>query len=347
MSDEPTSTAPNEIPPEMQRIRQLQQMLNGYHVTQLLHVAARLGLADRLVSEPLSADELAAATGANADALYRVMRALASLGVFAETTEHTFTLTPLAELLRQDHSYSVRAQALFLGGGPYRAWADLLHTVMTGETAFDHVFGAHHFAYLAEHPDASAEFNASMSASSRRAATAVVAAYDFSLAHTVVDIGGGHGTLLAAVLWANPELHGILFDEEHVVAGATSLLEAAGVADRCERVGGNFFKTAPASADLYMMRHILHDWDDERCVAILGACVQAMAPGGKVLAIESVIAPGNDPSPAKFLDLQMLVMNGGRERTAEEYRQLYTASGLTLTRIIPAGVESLIEGVRA
>ena len=344
MSDETANTAPNEIPPE---IRQMQQLLNGYRVTQSLHVAARLGLADRLASGPMSADHLAAATGANADAIYRVMRALASLGVFAETTEHRFTLTPLAELLRQDHPYSMRGQVLFFGSHAYRAWGELLHTVMTGETAFDHVFGAHHFAYLAQHPDASAEFNASMTANSRRAASAVVAVYDFSSAHTVVDIGGGHGTLLAAVLRANPGLRGMLFDEEHVVAGATSLLEAAGVADRCERASGDFFQTAPANADLYMMRHILHDWDDERCIVILSACAQAMAPGGKVLAIESVIAPGNDPSPAKFLDLQMLVMNGGRERTAEEYRRLYTAAGLILTRIIPAGVESLIEGARA
>jgi len=321
-------------------------LFNGYRVSQILYVAARLGIADLLADGPKTAGELAAATGANADALYRILRALASLDVFEEAADHRFALTPMAALLRQDHPFSVRAQALFFGEDAYRSWGDLLHTVMTGETAFDHVFGAHHWEYLAQHPEASAIFNATMTANAQRAAAAIVDTFDLSTARSVVDVGGGHGLLLAAVLRANPALHGILFDEEHVVAGALPTLQAAGVADRCERVAGSFFETLPSGADVYMMRHILHDWEDEQCVAILRNCANALAAAGRVVVIESVIEPGNDPSPAKFQDLMMMVMNGGRERTADQFRALFTAAGLRLTRITPTAAESLIEGVR-
>jgi predicted O-methyltransferase YrrM len=332
--------------PAPAEVQQMQQMLNGFRVTQTLYVAARLGLADILKDGPQPVEALAATTGANADALYRVMRALASLGVFEEDNERRFALTPLAALLQQDHPNSLRAQALFRGDEPYCAWSELFGSVMSGENAFEQVFGVSHFQYLAQHPTQNEIFNQTMSASSRQVATAIVGAYDFSAARTVVDIAGGQGVLIAAILRANPDLHGVLFDQPHVVANARPILEAAGVADRCELVSGDFFVSVPAG-DLYTLQRILHDWDDEHAIAILRSCVEAMAPGGRVLVIESLIEPGNDPSPAKFLDLMMFVMNGGRERTAEEYRRLFAAAGLRLTRIIPTGAASLIEGERA
>lgn len=332
--------------PTADDMRRLQFMIHGYRLTQALYVAASLGVADLLGDGPKTVDELTAATEANGDALYRVLRALASVGVFAETTERRFTLTPMAALLRQDHPLSLRAMILYAATEPYRAWANLLPGVMTGDNPFEQVFGAQHFEYLAQHPASNEIFNQAMSASSRQAALAIVAAYDFSAAGKVVDIAGGHGVLIAAILRANPALRGILFDQPHVVADALPLLEAAGVAGRCELASGDFFSAVPPG-DTYTLRHILHDWDDDHCVAILRSCAQALAPRGRILVIESVVEPGNDPSPAKFLDLMMFVMNGGRERTMEEYRQLFAAADLTLTRIIPAGAESLIEGVRA
>jgi len=328
--------------------RQLQHLLNGSRVTQIIAVAARLGIADALADGPKTAEELAAATGAHADALYRVLRALASLNVFEEVAPRRFALTPLAMLLQADHPNSMRAWAIMSGEEPYRAWSDLLHSVMTGAPAFEHVYGAPRFDYLAQHPEASALFNQSMSENSRRAAAAILAAYDFPKAGTVVDVGGGQGILLTSVLRAHLGLRGVLFDQPQVVAEAMPILEDAGMAERCALVGGDFFSSPFPAGDLYLLRRVLHDWDDKRSVAILRQCAQAMAPGGKALGIESVITPGNEASWAKFLDLQMLVMTGGRERTEEEYRQLFAAAGLRLTRTIPTdGEASLLEGERS
>lgn len=327
----------------------MRQLLNGYRVTQILSVAARLGLADLLTNGPRTVDELAAATGTQASALYRILRALASVGVFAETAiPRQFTLTPLAATLRADHPQSERDHALFFGGESYRAWADLLYSAQTEAPAFEHVFGMGHFEYLAQHPEESAIFDRTMSAGSRMAAPAIAVAYDFATAGTVVDVGGGRGTLIAAILRAHPTVRGIVFDQPHVVAGAGPVLAEAGVADRCELVGGDFFTAIPEGGEVYILRRIIHDWDDDRAVAILRNCARAMAPGARMLVAETVIPPGNEPSAAKFLDLQMLVMTGGRERTAAEYRSLFAAAGLSLTRVIPAGPEvSLIEGERA
>lgn len=334
-----------EIPPQVV----LHQMMNGYRVTQMLYVVAKLGIADHLEHGPRTVDELAAASGAHADALYRVLRTLASLGVFEEIAPHRFALTPLAEPLRTSHPHSVWALTTFQGEDPYRAWADLLHTVKTGVAAFEYVFGASHFDYLAQHPEASAVFNSTMSENSRRVASAVVAAYDFGGAGgTVVDVGGGHGKLLSTVLQAQPALHGTLFDLPHVVADARPELEAAGVANRCDIVGGDFFAGVPEGGTCYTLRHILHDWDDERSVAILRNCARTLPPQGKALVIEAIVASGNEGPQTKFLDLQMMVMNGGRERTAEEFEALFNAAGLRLTRIIPTTTDAnIIEGERA
>jgi hypothetical protein len=350
MHDDPAQ--PDNVPAENPGVPpalEMRQLLNGYRVTQILSVAARLGLADLLAEGPRTADELASATGMHAGALYRILRALASVGVFAETaTPRQFTLTPLAAVLRTDHPQSQRDHAIFVGEEPYRAWADLLYSAQTEAPAFEHVFGTGHFAYLAQHPAASAIFDGFMSAGSRQSASAVAEAYDFTAAGTVVDVGGGQGRLIATILHAYPSLRGILFDQPHVVAGAGPVLAEAGVADRCERMGGDFLSDVPRGGGIYVLRRILHDWDDDRAVAILRNCARAMDPGARVLVAEMIIPPGNEPSWAKFRDLQMLVMLGGRERTAEEYRGLFAAAGLSLTRLIPAGPEeSLIEGERA
>lgn len=326
----------------------VQQMINGFRTTQMLYVAARLGIADLLADDPRSVDELAEAASANAGALYRILRGLAAFGVFTEVAPRQFGLTPQAELLRAGHPNSLRPLAIFMGEEPYRAWGDLLHTAHTGETAFDHVYGEPHFTWLAHHPEASATFNASMSGGSQRAASSILPAYDFAAAETIVDVGGGEGALLAAILRANPGPRGVLFDLDHVVAEARPALAAAGLAERCVTVAGDFFTTPPPAGDLYLLKNIIHDWDDARSLAILRNCAVAMPPGARIVLIELLIEPGNAPSLAKSLDLQMLVMNGGRQRTEEEYRQLYAAAGLRLTRVIPTASEfSLVEGERA
>ena len=318
------------------------ELLNGNRVVQMLYVAAKLGLADRLANGPMTVAELAEASGAQADGLYRVLRALASLGIFEETSSRHFALTPLADLLRSDHPGAMRALAIFRGEESYRAWGELLHAVMTGETSFNHVYGMGHFDYLAEHSEASAIFDQTMTRGAHRAAAAIAGGYDFGAARVVVDVGGGQGTLIAAVLRAYPHLRGILFDQEHVVAGGARVLEEAGVADRCATASGDFFAALPPGGDLYLLRRIIHDWDDERASTILRRCAEAMAPGGKVLVIEGIIPPGNDPSEIKLLDVQMLVMTGGRERTAEEYHRLFAAAGLRPARTLPVAGEIAI-----
>lgn len=332
------------VPPQVT----LQRLLNGARVTQVLYVSAKLGIADLLAADPMTADELAAAVGAHADALYRVLRAGASLGVLQELEPRRFALTPLGALLRSDHPDTVRPLAIFVGEEAYRAAGDLLYSAMTGATAFEHMYGMSHFAYLAEHPEASAIFNQTMSARTRQAASAVVAAYDFAGARAVVDVGGGQGALLTAILLAHPELRGALMDLPHVVAGAEPGLREAGVVDRCTLVGGDFFAAVPAGYDLYALRRVIHDWDDERGVVILRNCAQAMAPHGKVLVIEAVMESGAEAYPTVFLDVQMLLLSGGRERTAAEYGRLFAAAGLRLARIIPtrAGA-SILEGEHA
>jgi hypothetical protein len=321
----------SDISPQVAVLR----LLNGFRVTQLIALAARLGVADLLADGPRTADDLASATGANPDALYRTLRTLASLGIFAELDGRRFALTPLGETLQTSHPQSVRGQAIFFSEDAYRAWGDLPYAVTTGKAAFDHTFGAPHFVYLAEHPAASEQFNQAMSAIVHREIVAMVSAYDFSSASSIVDVGGGQGALLTAILRANPSLRGVLFDLPHVVAGAGPALRAADVADRCEIVSGDFFTMAPPDGDIIILSHILHDWDDERCVMILRNCAQALGTQRKILVIEDIIEPGANDLQTLLRDLQMMVMNGGRERTAIEYERLFMAAGLRLTRIIP------------
>jgi hypothetical protein len=292
-------------------------------------------------------DELAKETAAHPPSVRRLLRALAGVGLFAEDDQGRFGLTPLGAPLRSDVSGSVRALCA-MRGEPWfwAAWGELLHSVKTGETAFRRIHGTDFFGFLAQHPDAAALFNEGMGDLSRTETAAVVAAYHFGRFKTVVDVGGGQGALLAAILRAHPALRGVLVDLPATVAQAGGLLEEAGVAERCTVVGGSFFEAVPGGGDLYLLKSVIHDWDDDEAVAILGTCRQAMGDTGRLLLVERVIPPGNTPSFARLMDLNMLVIAGGRERTEAEYRVLYQRAGLALAGVIPIAADvSLIEGV--
>ena len=332
----------------------LVDLLLGFRGTQLLYVAAKLGLADLMADGPKRSDELARAAGADPQALHRVLRGLVSIGVFTEIEEGRFVIAPLGERLRTDVPGSFRGRAIFTGELNCRAWGSLLQSVRTGETAFHHAFGMELFDYCAAHPEAGEVFNRGMGSITASGVPAIVAAYDFSTSHTLVDVGGSHGVLLAAILQAHPVLRGVLFDLAPVLAGAGPQLQAAGVADRCALVAGDFFETVPEGGDVYLLKSIIHDWDDERSVALLKNCRRAVARGGKLLLIEQVLpgraehAPRNALAHANLADVNMLVMTGGRERTAAEYRSLLATADFELRRILPTSdVWSLVEAVPA
>lgn len=325
----------------------LMQRLTGAWIAQSISVVAKLGTADALADGPRHVSELAAMANVHAPSLYRLLRTLASFGIFAEDEDGRFRLTPLADPLRSDAPDSVRAYAIMLGEEwVWRAWGNALHSVQTGESAFEYTFGVDPWEYLAARPEASAIFDAAMTSRSGRDNDAVAAAYDFSGCERIVDVAGGRGSLLAAILRAYPALHGTLFDQPHVAPGAQEYLAAAGLADRCDVVAGDFFASIPPGADAYLLKRVIHDWDDERAVRILRHCREAMPPTGRLLVIETVIPPGNGPSIGKVLDLQMLVHQGGKERTEAEYRALLTDAGFDLTQVVPtSSALSLIEGV--
>lgn len=334
---EPTGTPPPVA---------LLQMMTGYWVSQAIYVAAKLGIADLLGDGPKTCDELAEATDCHPQSLHRVLRALSSVGIFTETTSASFALTPMAEFLQSEHPASMRSLACMYAEEQYRAWGDLLHSVKTGQRAFDNMFGSDYFTYLAGHPEAGRVFNQAMTGWTNQLAGGVVDAYDFSGFTTVVDVGGGYGTLLAAVLQRHPGMQGILFDQPQVVEAASDQLQAAGVEDRCTLVGGDFFSEVPAGGDAYVLAQILHDWDDERCVEILKQCRRVMQQDGRLLVVEMVLPEGQEPFFGKWLDLHMLVLLGARERTAAEYNALFQAAGFDLTKVVatPSG-PSLVEAV--
>jgi SAM-dependent methyltransferase len=326
-------------------------LIIGYWVSQLVHVAARLGIADALKNGPRSPADLARSTGADPATLPRVLRALASVGVFAERKDGRFALTPLAATLRSDRPDSMRAFAVMMVEDYFwEAWGDVLESVKTGRTAFDRVHGMRVFEYLGRHPDKAREFGEAMTSISGAENPAVAAAYDFSKAGTIVDVGGSHGHLLAAILRANSKLKGVLFDVPPVLEQARKApyVGARDVARRVELAPGDFFDSVPEGADIYIMKYILHDWEDDLCVKILLNCRRAMAPGGKVLVVDTVIPPGNGPHWGKLLDINMLVGTGGSERTRSEFAHLFERGGLKLTRVIPtASPVSIVEGVSA
>lgn len=327
----------------------LRHLYFGFRVSQALYAAAELGIADLLAGGPRTADDLATASGAHAPSLARVLRLLASEGVFMEMDDGRFALTPMAEALRRDVPGSMRPLVLFSGGETlWWSWGHLTYAVRTGKPAFDYVHGTDFFEYFRQHPNEWALFDQVMTTQTTPATRAVAAAYDFSPFKTIVDVGGGRGALMLELLAAYPHLRGIVFDQPAVAAGARQAIEAAGLADRCQAIGGDFFAAVPEGCDAYLLKSVLHDWDDERCGAILRACRRAVPADGRLLAVEVLVPPGNAPSFAKSQDVNMLVNLGGRERTEAEHRALYAAAGFTLSRTIPAqGEMHIIEGIPA
>jgi hypothetical protein len=327
----------------------LTRMIVGFQVSQAIHVAASLGVADLLAGGPRTSDELAAETGTHAQSLYRLLRALASVGVFHEEDGRSFSLTPMGELLRSDVPGSLHGWAAFIGRPYFReSWTALEHSIRTGENAFRHVHGTDVWSYRAQRPEESAIFDRAMQSLTGGSNEALLEAYDFGHFHTVVDVGGGNGALLAALLSAYPDLRGIVFDQPHVVSNAGALLDAAGVADRCELVGGSFFEEVPAGGDAYVLKSIIHDWEDEESIAILEACGRAMHDGALLLLIERIVGPPNEDARTKFGDLNMLVNPYGRERTIDEWDGLLRASGFVLEGTTPtASGLAVIEASRA
>jgi hypothetical protein len=309
--------------------RALAQMVLGNQVQQAVYVAARLGIADLLADGPKSVDELARSAGADASALYRLLRALTGFGLFAQDEQRRFELTPLASLLRTGTPDSVRAFALWSGGVSYRAFGGLEHSVRTGEPAFEHIFGMEFFEYLSKHEEDGELFAELMSQHTAPIAP-VVAAHDFSGAGVVVDVGGGRGDLLAAILKAHPEMRGVLVDAPQVLRGAEKVLEEAGVASRCELVGRDIFEGVPAGGDCYLLKSVVHGLGDEQAVRLLDGCRRVMKEAAKLLLVEFVIPEGDEPSPAKLMDLLMLVGCHGRERSRAEFESLLSASGFRL-----------------
>ena len=322
-------------------------MIMGFRTTQLLHVAAKLGIADLLEAGPRPIAALATMCRCRAQELYRVLRALSNLGIVCELADGRFELTSLGEHLRTHTEGSLRAMATLYGERwIWNAYGSLLHSVRTGEPAFDAVHGKPFFDYLEEDEAAARSFNAAMTSYSAQEISAVTAAYDFTRFRTIADIGGGHGRLLAAMLRASRHARGILFDLPAVCAGVQQTLEQAGVANRARIVSGDFFAEVPPGAQLYVMKSIIHDWDDDAARRILTNCRTAMAADSRLLLIERVIGEPNDADEAKLFDISMLAMLGGRERTAEEYRTLLKSAGLRMIRTLATvSPHSLIEAI--
>ena len=324
-------------------------LITGYWLSQMIFVAAKLGIADALAKGPKTPAAIAEQVGAYAPFVHRVLRALASVGVFAETANGRFRLTPTAATLRSGVPGSLRDFALMIiDDYNWRAWGDLLHGVETGEVAFQHLYGQPFFDFLVANPDKERTFAASMASISGAENDAIARAYDFGRFTRLVDVGGAHGHLLATILRRHRKLRGVLYDQPQVVDGAAARGFFQGLEGRMETACGDFFDSVPVGADAYMMKYIIHDWDDDRCVRILGLCREAMAPGGRVLVVENVIEPGNRPSWGKLLDVNMLALLTGKERTKAEFRDLLGRAGLQLRRVVPtASPISIVEATAA
>lgn len=322
---------PMAMPPQAQ----LMQMGMGFIISQAISVAAKLYIADHLKDGAKNAEQLARLTDTDQTALYRLMRALGSVGVFAEDAESNFSLTPLSEFLRSDHPESLRGIThMMCDREHWQAHGNLMHSVKTGGIAFEGAFGQPFFPYIQDKPEVAQIFDDAMTSFSRTVGAAVAAVYDFSEEKVIADIGGGHGRLLSSVLKTNENARGILFDQPQVVAGAEKVLEEAGVSNHVEIVGGDFFAEIPISADVYLMKHIIHDWNDDESLTILSNIAKSAPAGAKVLLIESVVeAEKGVPSMSKVMDLNMLAMTSGKERTAAEYAALFERAGFKLTAV--------------
>jgi hypothetical protein len=327
------------------------QMVLGYMPAVCLNIAARLRIADELEQGPQSAADLAQRVEADEDALYRVMRALTTVGVFQELDGRKFAQTPASDLLRSGHPQSMRDIVAFMADPlHFRCYSNLMHSVKTGETTAAPTVGVPLFEWFQTHPEESEVFNAAMVSFTRMFLPAVLESFDFSGIHTLADIGGGHGSVLAGILQKYPHMSGILYDLDHVVEGAAPLLKSMGVADRCQVVGGDFFRSVPSGADAYIMKNIIHDWDDARSIRILTNIREALGgrAGGRVLLLEIALTGRNQPNLGNWADIEMLALPGGRERTEDEFRELFRKAGFRLSRVVPTqGPQSVIEAVVA
>lgn len=324
----------------------LRQMLTGGWLTQAVYVVAKLGVADRLKDGPQTAEQLSAALQVDASALYRVMRTLAGYGLFEEDGQRGFRLTALGRQLQSAVPGSMRALAIWNGEVPYRAWGSVLHTMKTGRPAVPHVLGMRLFDYLSEDREAGHVFDEAMTGLCQQVAQAVVSAYDFSGIEQLVDVGGGQGILVASIASRYPGARGVLFDRPSVVEEATRVFRDMNVSDRCRVVVGDFFESVHGGADAYLLSSVIHDWDDEHALKILRNCRRAMNGRGKLLLVECVIPDSGGPLFSKLIDLQMLVVTGGRERTQSQFESLLAAAGFRLNKVVQTAVpECVIEAV--
>ena len=335
-----TAKKANPAPPT------LFQMAAGYWLSQAIYVAAKLGIADLLTEDPKSSVELAAATGVDAASLFRVLRALAGVGVLSHVGSDYFALAPLGEELRTGVSGSLRAALITMGEIHYQACGDLLHSVRTGSPAFNHVFGKGLFDYLRQNEGDAGAFDEGMSNLAAMLSYAVLCAYDFSGIRHIMDIGGGQGTFLRNVLKINPRLRGTVFEMPSTIDQATRRLRSSVYCERLRFVPGDFFLSVPEGADAYLLCGVIHDWDDDRAMTILKNCRKAMTESGRLLLVEMVVPENGENCFSKLLDLNMLVMTEGRERTHAEFRRLLDAAGYRLTKVVPTlAPQSIIEGV--
>jgi hypothetical protein len=322
------------------------QMATGYWLSQAIYVAAKLGLADLLKDGPKSCSALAVATGADEHSLFRLMRALSSARVFAHLQNDSFALASAGESLQSNVPGSLRAIVMSIGEIHYQAWGDLLHSIQTGSPAFNNVFGTGLFEYLQRNAEAADTFNRGMTDVSSMLAYAVLMAYDFSRISSIVDIGGGQGKLLRCIVQFNPEIKGTVFDLEPAIEMAKQHLGSNVYGGRCSAIAGDFFDSVPEGADAYILCGVIHDWDDDHGIRILKNCRRAMTRNGRLLLVEMVVPDADANSFGKLLDLNMLVMTGGRERTKSEFRTLLAAAGYRLTKIVPTmAPQSVIEAI--
>ena len=329
--------------PTLDDIEQFRRMVNGYQLTQAIHVAARLRLADLLAGGPRTSDDLAAETKTHPPSLYRLMRALAAQHIFDEQPGRAFALTGMGQLLRSDHDPSLQGWAAFVGSSTHwRGWGHLLHGVQTGQSGVEHEVGMSTWEWRSQHPEENALFNAAMTSNSRMSTPVLVSAFDWGKFARIADIAGGHGAMLAAILKRFPNTRGILFDMPHVVDGAPALLQSEGVAGRVDIAPGSMFESVP-EADAYILKYILHDWYDDKSADILRTIRTAAPPDARLLVIERVIEGPNEGVPGKMSDLNMLIAAGGRERTIDEFTALFASTGWSFVKAHPAFPHYIIE----
>ncbi len=334
----------HQIPPPAQ----MMQMITGFWTSCCIYTAAKLNIADHLADNPQTASQLAETTHSHSPSLYRVLRALSGVGIFNEDENGTFSNTPLGDTLKTDVPGSMKAMALAQLGDHYNAWGNLLYSVKTGNIAFDYVEDMSVWKYYETHPEEGVNFMKAMAGLTGAVIMNVLPAYDFTPFKTIVDIGGGNGALLMAVLNVSPKAKGVVFDEEYVTNETRAGIAAKGLNNRCEAVGGSFFDFVPKDADCYLMKMVLHDWDDEKSLKIITNCHNAMKNGSKLLILESVIPGKNTPHPGKFMDINMLAMTGGKERTEKEFASLIEQAGLRFSKVISthSPMFSIVEAVK-